>query len=510
MFIYDKDMERVMMAKKKEVLQEIETAKLRVLKELYCIKRGIHTDMCEMLADYNRIDFNLKKAIKDAETKLETTVKEFQKIIADALEEHNRTIDTKLNELSALQSSIISEVNAALSDLDAMKTTVENLIAQCQELIDNGVTQADLDALRTEIEAALVTAGVQSDWNESDETSKAFVRNRTHYSGNVVTNTINVIEATTGMIWVNGRLDNVGLTGSYNMKVFPIENVDLSSCNSIRIRKIMGLDESGNPSIFTDWENKQVVKGKFISIFPSVKIVDGFYFGTLRNGVACLEQDANDVLIYYDNESKMLFFVIGYNNTMVNLGSSYQIETTSSTVEKTLNPEYLSVNGGIGSVLVNNGDSCSWEYIGGVNVSNIELTEVGRGSWSVDNGVVTQLNVDFDYKAISANADGYGILKIGEYSAIAKITPSSKKFVIGAKINSVICNVTVGSTFVDVSSGIKELCPNGFEITFTTYAHKVYNTPYEGEKVIFTSPNGTKYKITVSDDGVLSATAVTE
>ena len=122
MFIYDKDIERVMLAKKKEVLCEIEAAKARVLKELYCIKRGVHTDMCEMLADYNRIDFTLKKTVKDCKAQIEATVKEFQTIIANTFNEYNAKINLRITHLENLESQVVAELNAKLAEFENMET----------------------------------------------------------------------------------------------------------------------------------------------------------------------------------------------------------------------------------------------------------------------------------------------------------------------------------------------------------------------------------------------------
>lgn len=201
MFLYDKDMERVMLAKKKEVLNEIEAAKKRVLEELYCLKRSAHSDLCNVQADYNRIVTMLADTANTVKKEVATYVANYQKMIAETFNSYNSTIDNKLLELEAFENSMVVEVQNKLAELEAIQTTVTELTERAEQIISDGVTQNDLTTLRTELvelinsidvtdelnelaeqlRAEMPAPQVQADWNESDETSPAFVKNRTHY-----------------------------------------------------------------------------------------------------------------------------------------------------------------------------------------------------------------------------------------------------------------------------------------------------------------------------------------
>lgn len=532
MFIYDKDMERVMMAKKKEVLQEIETAKLRVLKELYCIKRGIHTDMCEMLADYNRIDFNLKKAIKDAETKLETTVKEFQKIIADALEEHNRTIETKLNELSALQSSVISEVNAALSDLDAMKTTVENLISQCQELIDNGVTQADLDALRTEIEAALETAGVQSDWDESDETNKAFVKNRTHYG-----------EKTETLLYapnVTGSYSPVFLGQAVSVdKIFKLNNFSFNPDSTKWLKVVFGNDEYICPTRRTPLivEYVDTIPGSTSRGTYSKPLIDRPACGYLPDNLKFPYADDEYPFFIFGNEETGEFHIY-VNHQKYNKGGiitpCYIYDITYNHV-KTIDGMYLAENGSDGSVLTFTKDGVQWAEPAIENYSKFETTEIFNGTLYLESGNTFSA----DFNGVIPNYSDKLMVNIGNYGALTSLLSGNKIAFMWGGVSATFTNgkikLTVSESGVEP---VKSFCGEDYEtngIAFSLHKYTIVNhyglkdpnylakgpSNYDhlivkngitewSNKTYIASPNGTLYEVTVSDDGVLSATAVTE
>ena len=189
MFWFDKDMERVMLAKKKEVLQEIETAKKRVLEELYCLKRSAHSDLCSLQADYNRMALTLTNTVNEIRAELKCITDEYKSMIATTFNQYTTTIENKLLALETFENEVIKEVNDKLSELDTMKAQVEALIAEMEQIVADGVTEADLTTLKEELLIAMESAGAQADWNESDETSAAFVKNRTHY-GEFSVNTV--------------------------------------------------------------------------------------------------------------------------------------------------------------------------------------------------------------------------------------------------------------------------------------------------------------------------------
>lgn len=510
MFIYDKDMERVMMAKKKEVLQEIETAKLRVLKELYCIKRGIHTDMCEMLADYNRIDFNLKKAIKDAETKLETTVKKFQKIIADALEEHNRTIETKLNELSALQSSVISEVNAALADLDALKTTIEILIAQCQEMIDNGVTQEDLDALRTEIEAALETAGVQSDWNESDETSKAFVKNRTHWAERTTENVTDVFQLTPTYGVTQPTYSNYENRYLYKLP----ETVDLSSYGSL-IVTVNGVDYYVTKKkvskliyTYTDNQNRYFTFTENVDCFGDTNTVTFLFNQSIDYGEFpfCIYKNPNDSKWYIAPHH------LGKGS---DFGFTYQIKAVSENNVKCLDPIFMGGTGANGQVLTISNNGAKWENLELSNYTETLVKKVFDKHFNFvsSDGTEATFTVSKSFSdSMNVVSGKYYYLNVGkrcDYIA----AEGNNDFFLSSNFRVLFKpNDYTGEVKVNLNSKFlpDDYETNGIDVSIIDYSVVEHNGLLNAEKLVIVSPNGTHYKLNISDDGVLSATAVTE
>lgn len=193
MFWFDKDMERVMLAKKKEVLAQIEDAKKRVLKEMYCVKREVHTDFCEMLADYNRIDFALKKLVADLKQEVKDCVDSYKNILAEQIVSFNQQIDTKINVFEQYVIESIATLENALAELETMQNTVNGLITRVEELVDGCASAEDLEQLRQEFETAIANIDlsafkeeilsevVQSDWETEDELDRSFVKNRTHY-----------------------------------------------------------------------------------------------------------------------------------------------------------------------------------------------------------------------------------------------------------------------------------------------------------------------------------------
>lgn len=102
MFFYDKDMERVMQKKKREVLQELEREKNRIIKELSGVDKTTMTRLRQILADYNQIEFMLNKRFE-----------EIEKIIANAEIDTSSAND---NSQTAMEyaSSTIEKANEAL------------------------------------------------------------------------------------------------------------------------------------------------------------------------------------------------------------------------------------------------------------------------------------------------------------------------------------------------------------------------------------------------------------
>ena len=112
MFLYDKDMERVMQHKKREVIKELEDCKNRILKELSGVDKITLTRLREIIADYNRIDFNINEKIK--------TFMSNGQIVIDGAEEIARIFQTEIDKLHELEETVgeIIEDSVYLKDTD--------------------------------------------------------------------------------------------------------------------------------------------------------------------------------------------------------------------------------------------------------------------------------------------------------------------------------------------------------------------------------------------------------
>ena len=91
MFIYDKDMERVMQAKKREIIKELHDEKIRILQELSGVDKLTLTKLREAIADNKRVENNLdtifnkhNSIINSSGELLEKYEKELEKLIDEA------------------------------------------------------------------------------------------------------------------------------------------------------------------------------------------------------------------------------------------------------------------------------------------------------------------------------------------------------------------------------------------------------------------------------------------
>lgn len=212
MFFYDKDMERMMQLKKQEIMREMEVAKKRILEELMCVKRAVHTDFCDLLADYNRIDFQMKQLLATFKEEIAKITTGYSDLIALKFAEYNDMVVDKIEQLEILEREIELYFSNTRIELEAAREEIQRLVdfvAQYEDTIKNGATKKELDALRTELLEKInnidiskqldtlrteifekvteveALAASPSDWNENDESSPAFIKNRTHYEENV-------------------------------------------------------------------------------------------------------------------------------------------------------------------------------------------------------------------------------------------------------------------------------------------------------------------------------------
>lgn len=540
MFIYDKDMERVMLAKKKEVLSEIEAAKARVLKELYCVKRGVHTDMCEMLADYNRIDFMLKKTVKDCKKQIEDTVKEFQVIIANTFNEYNTEIDLRISHLENLEAQVTAELNAKVAEFEAMEGRVSDAIAQLENLIAEGVvSQDDFDVFKEEVNGLLATAGAVSDWAENDPESKAYVKNRTHY-GEVSESVewekaYNVYIAKTKTI----TLSNVNESSWPNLTA-TYYNLDIEVPESCNVVNLIHSRPNEEDVVFT----LNRLDGSFIFHDDGTSVGENcIVYGEPYNGEIVFDQAIwEDKYILAYNPAFGMWRLYSRLDLSQYLG--YKIVCSSGTVTKELAPEYLAKNGAVGSVLANAGSHSEWVKLPGTSVNVMELTEIFNDHLDY-NSSVTYTN-EFTYSGSLTATElielfgDKGSVNIIVYSCGDKTytektptrNPSSNEWTVGVLSANTYAK-RIKASIYGTSQFTAEQMQSGIDVR--VYKYKSYikkelfapadiaETPVDGAMltvengvlvwkpdIVMLSPNGTKYKLTVSNDGTLSATPVTQ
>ena len=136
MDLFEKDMERIIAGKKAELLADLEEAKKRILHELYCVKEGVHTDACGLLADYNRIKAQLAELVTMHDNSLRLAVEKYQKMILEIMGAYE-------NKFEGLD-EIIQTIDGKVAEFDALREQLEALIGQ----LEGYAKEADLDQLR--------------------------------------------------------------------------------------------------------------------------------------------------------------------------------------------------------------------------------------------------------------------------------------------------------------------------------------------------------------------------
>lgn len=529
MFLYDKDMERVMLAKKKEVVAEIEAHKKRVLEELLCVKRSVHTDFCGLLADYNRISVMLKDRITEMNAEIDTAINSFRDYMSDHYREHSETL-TRFETI----------VSGKVAELEEMQVTVNSCIEQLEELLSNGVTMSDLNALKEELMAEMENAGAQSDWNESDPESAAFVKNRTHYG--VLTNT---------SVWEKANGTSITRTGRHtvsdiNQSTWPRYaakwydmNFDVpANCNKV----VLTSKDSSNGEVVFELSR---LTGRFVFFDKNSNPVihETTIYGEPTNGIISFIEDIEGyhfILAYMPDIGKWRL----YSNYDLNLYGSYSIVTSSGSVEKEIAPEYLAKDGFVGSVLANAGDHNVWTAMPGTSVNVVEFTDVIN--WNLDYSRSDESYHYFSYNHEQSAQEVYDLLgergtefyvtaiaggktvvnRIGTRRPVTGSADLLPYISVNTSNNSVTCKVYT-------SSFTTEEVQNGINIIASTYKSYIKRTTFAADDIaenpvdgatlcvdggllvwrsgtIVTSPNGTKFSISVSDDGTLSATPITQ
>lgn len=87
MFLYDKDIERVMQAKKREVLHELEVAKKRILEELSEVDKVTLTRFYKMWSEFNEIITRLNMVDENVSQQVTDLRADFLKVLNSHLPE---------------------------------------------------------------------------------------------------------------------------------------------------------------------------------------------------------------------------------------------------------------------------------------------------------------------------------------------------------------------------------------------------------------------------------------
>lgn len=256
MDLFEKDMERIIAGKKAELLADLEEAKKRILHELYCVKEGIHTDACGLLADYNRIKAQLAELVTMHDNSLRLAVEKYQKMILEIMGAYE-------NKFEGLD-EIIQSIDGKVAEFDALREQLEALIGQLDgyaKEADLNQLQAELTAMIDQLRAELPDAQVQADWNEADETSKAFIKNKPFYK--VKDNTVVGTKFHMTQTLASGGVTGVTLSGTHHMERPDIPyKVEIFEAVSSPSGPILGELRYTFTNLHTSvWNNKQLIFG---------------------------------------------------------------------------------------------------------------------------------------------------------------------------------------------------------------------------------------------------------
>lgn len=508
MFIYDKDMERVMLAKKKEVLAELETAKKRILKELYCVKRGVHTDMCGMIADYNRIKHDIDKTLEDVTASAKATLDDLRNILADDLtaksEEFDRMTETQREQFN----EYVEEISAAL-------TAVENLKAEFQAIIDSKG---------------------QGDWNEEDTTSPSHILNRTHYGE---FEEVSLIEDAY-------IVDMERMVNTQRIYKLPITLTELNTLDvmNVNIRERSGFKEYKLSPVYRDLIlYRYTMEGS--SVITNLEIVKNILtFGDTGDETNVYKGSASVPTTFFiyvdpvDNATYISLSTYAQHFYFDDRNSSpvISITVTRATNIKRLNEHFIGVGGALGSVPTLTGNGVEWILPPITKYSTLTVNcalECHLTMTPNSQNFTGTIDPDFLF-----DTSKYYYLDLGKGLQPRRIAEQNGKyyslfsggftFTIGA--NGAVTGRASNSQSENFPDDYKT---NGMTAKFYVYENVEHigklspdfitgkpatgnHIVYDGETltwsndVFILSPNGTKYALTVSDDGTLSATPVTE
>lgn len=488
----DKDMERLMMEKKKELLFDLEKAKKRILEELYCLRRSVHTDVCGLLADYNRIQIELRELTEELKKKIEETTESFSQIFADTYNSYTVQINQHIANFEEVKNTIVTEINEALADLTYMENTVAGLVEQLENLAGTYVTQeqlqAALDAIDfTQFEEEVNTLIqnveskiVQSDWNECDESSNAFVKNRTHYKSGVDSN-----------ITYSGKVKDF-IKGNVNIWTFPVGNavrIKVSSPSVILDEIVIELDQTVDAICFDGSEyiaSKWRCGGEFDLSYGT--------FDTVYGSVcACTNEKLT--IVKHSNS--------GYASTS-DLDVNIEI-SIGDNVYTQLDPRYVVDDLYKGTLL--------GVVDGKITTMSSPFTSYTKCSYTtMYNGLVPYKETSGDYAIFEGEAytdvadkiaNSYHVFKMQHYQF------TSRTLTINTNSNFAF-SYSVSTRVFTLKIPLNKIVDADYENN-GAFFEWLYpsNVTIESNCILY-SPNNTPYRIVVADDGTLSTEAVTE
>ena len=112
------EMFHILDMKKREILCELETAKTRILTELSVVDKSTITRLREIIAEYNKTDFEVKLKLQHLENRINTfTTLEF----ADVLAKYEADISTMISGFNGKVDSVLESFANVQSEFEEVK-----------------------------------------------------------------------------------------------------------------------------------------------------------------------------------------------------------------------------------------------------------------------------------------------------------------------------------------------------------------------------------------------------
>lgn len=338
-----------------------------------------------------------------------------------------------------------------------------------------------------------VSGGVQSDWNQNDTTALDYVKNRTHWAEKTMTDTLTFDGNVEGKeVWKSGFFTD----GQY----IRVSDDFVSFADLVGGTYTVRYVDTETGEIYEDDDWKIEIREDMYVLDLSESFGFTFYV---------LQENSNDIIVaaqdFYDNETliakKGISFFFSPEEEGVYISELKAPSAVLSGYEAIhkLDNKFLDL---------------AWLPTAHFNLLIEETTLVFEGSWIGENNRLDGFGFN-DYPAgtkvtISMDGKHYPVTVVGMGSG-AEATEYVGNL---AVLNSDYPN-TGEPFYADLKSTgayfiFKDNEPHQVAIYKTEYNKMPTDfMPDDATELYLTSPNGTRFKITVSDDGTLSATEVT-